>query len=338
MIPIMIPSKNRADVDRNKTLRCIFQSFPEGADINDVILVVEPQDEAAYRATFPQIKNYLILPENNQGIAYVRQFILQETARRGIEWYWMLDDDIEHCGSFFVDDEGFASRGEPHYNKKGGIREWRLKLYDELRICEKEMIAVPNLGQGCLEYRPMSYFAFANGDRWGKGTYADVAVLCNSKRLLEKGCTYRRSLGLKEDRDFTAQVLSVGLETRRYRALFFSVPKNGTNVGGLHDIYAVDGKEVASCKQCIEIWGENAKLQEKFRRKQLSVAAKVSKYKEEGMTPDEAKLKATQEFDDDNKGEILERIDVKFNWGKIRKMNLPMSTAFAERSNYQFNL
>lgn len=79
----MIPSKSRAGKTKtDKLLRELSMHY---------CYVVEPQDQQAYAALG---HNIMVLPENNQGITYARDFILRQMRRLDYPWFWMLDDDI----------------------------------------------------------------------------------------------------------------------------------------------------------------------------------------------------------------------------------------------------
>ena len=67
---IFIPSKNRVE----------NASLLKYAHENNFIVnvVIEPQDEQKYKIKYPNF-NYIILPQNNRGITFVRNFIKQYT-------------------------------------------------------------------------------------------------------------------------------------------------------------------------------------------------------------------------------------------------------------------
>jgi hypothetical protein len=63
-------------------------------------VVVEKEDEPAYRAALPPLSTILVLPESNQGVVYVRNWIWDH-ARAALaagddnaSYHWQLDDDI----------------------------------------------------------------------------------------------------------------------------------------------------------------------------------------------------------------------------------------------------
>jgi len=178
-------------------------------------IFVEKDDEAAYRQKGCTI---IVLPESGRGLAYSRQQALLWARTNGQQWYWMLDDDIK----------GFFERDKP------------LTIRQALERAEERMEREPMLGIAALEYSQFSWCADPGSvTRCG---YADCCVLINST----VPANYRTELPLKVDRDFTLSVLSCGYDVIRFRDLSFSVPANGSNIGGLHDEYGKGIEEKAS--------------------------------------------------------------------------------------------
>ena len=58
-------------------------------------ICVEPQEYDTYCAAFGTEK-ILSLDQNNQGIAYARNWAKQYSKKHGEDWHWNLDDDIRH--------------------------------------------------------------------------------------------------------------------------------------------------------------------------------------------------------------------------------------------------
>jgi hypothetical protein len=216
--PIFIPSKGRSNLST-------FQHIP------DATIVVEPQDHTQYLAVNPNA-NYLVLPENNRGISYVRNFILDYNRSRNIEWYWMLDDDIS--GLFVTENK----------------RVVRKPSSEVLKRAQDIISSRPGIGQAALEY---AQYAWSATNLYRENSYCDVCVAINIKRTML--CQYRSLISLKEDRDFTLQVLSNGSRTLRLSQLSFKTPKNGSNDGGLKPLYQQKTVEAVSVEKMIELWG-----------------------------------------------------------------------------------
>lgn len=232
MNPIFITSKGRPDATTFKTL--------SGSGLN-VVVVVEKQDEAEYRSEvgkLPLNAQFLVLPEINRGLAYARQFALESARKQKIGFYWMLDDDIK----------GF-------YRTIGG-KTVKAPAAEVIAEAEGRFSVLDNLGIGSLEYQQFAWNA-KPGDV-SRNSYCDVAVLINGR----VSANYREIFKLKVDRDFTLSVLSGGRGTARLRDLSFSVPKNGSNKGGLCDTYG-GGIEEEMSRLLEKAWPGIATFREK---------------------------------------------------------------------------
>lgn len=217
--PIFIATKGRAGTAKVLPL----------LDGCNFTLVVEPQDHHAYASAYPGV-SMVALPENNRGIAFARQWILERARSEGLPWFWMMDDDVT---GFFRVESGKCVR----YAAK------EVLLAAEMQICRTAWVAL-----GALEYQQ---YAWSQKKDRVMDSYCDVAVLINTR--LTKLSKYRD--GVKEDRDFVLQNLANGFSSMRTSHLAFSAPKNGTNKGGLHDAYK-SGLERHWSMQMCKLWPE----------------------------------------------------------------------------------
>ena len=86
-IKIFIPTKGR--LDDEKTYNNLVSLGLEP------ILVIEPQEvEKATSLGY----NFIVLPANNMGITYSRNYILKEARDMNYEHICMIDDDISQMG------------------------------------------------------------------------------------------------------------------------------------------------------------------------------------------------------------------------------------------------
>lgn len=227
--PIYIPSKGRPECPT-------WHHFTEKALREQVFVVVEPQDNAEYFEKLMKKKgNLVVLPENDRGIAFVRNWVLEDARRNGFDWLWMLDDDIT---SF--------NRAEGGKNHKIGGDECLRGAEEALT---EHLGAV--LAQGALEYAQFAW-SYKGGTPYRLNSYCDVAVLINVERTKE--LQYDPHVVLKEDRDFTLQCLAAGYLTARSSQFSFQAPKNGSNEGGLRDVYQQDGREALASQRMAEKW------------------------------------------------------------------------------------
>lgn len=230
---IFIPSKGRSAPGMAKTA---INLTDQGLPFN---LVVEPQEAEAYKASYSEA-NILVLEESNQGIAYVRNAILKLARGFGYGSFWMLDDDITAV-----------------YRQVLG-KNVKSTFEDILGAAERLFYTIPEAAQGALEYQQFSWSA---KKPHVLNSYCDVAVWIHVKRTLH--VNYRPFVNLKEDRDFTLQVLFSGYNTCRASQLGFSAPKNGSNPGGLQEFYAQSGRELEAVKRMCSLWPEYVTRQTK---------------------------------------------------------------------------
>lgn len=224
IFPIFIPSKGRAGASKT-----IEQLLAHGQEIR---VVVEPQDEESYKAAYPG-SILTILPENNKGISFVRNWILEHCRNVGIEWYWMLDDDISN----FYHREGTKMLKDD---------------YTVLIKAQEIFTKIPKIAQASLEYQQIAWSASKD---YTLNSYQDVCVCINSKRT--GNIIYREYVNLKEDRDFTMQIIKSGFDTCRVSLYAFAAPKNGSNKGGLKEVYDTEGREKICSERMIELWGDS---------------------------------------------------------------------------------
>lgn len=184
-------------------------------------IVVEPQEAEFY-------KNYdtIILPKDNQGIAYVRNYI--KSINKG--WYWMLDDDVNWLG--YVANKKIA-REDPS-------KVLLLAQRDILRFEDQ-------VAQAGLQYQQFCWCA-TKPVSFNKSCQVVVAI--DAKKAF---CDYRPEVQLKEDIDFSMQLISSGFKTMILNGLCFSCPTIGSNKGGLYEIYRTNLEK--SCDAMIAKWG-----------------------------------------------------------------------------------
>jgi hypothetical protein len=220
---IVIPSKGRAGSAKTITLLIEAGLTPT--------VFVEPQELEAYSREYGGKIHIHELAASDQGIGYVRQFILDHARKEKWPAYWMLDDDI--TGFFTVENGKTVRTPAPRV----------------LDAAEKIFLGHFAVAQGALEYQQ---FAWAAKSPRKFNGYCDVAVWINVEKT--RHVNYRRQMDLKEDRDFTLQILASGYNTMRASWCAFSAPKNGSNAGGLQETYQQNGREAEASRRMIAAW------------------------------------------------------------------------------------
>ena len=215
--PVFVPSKGRSNPK-------FLQLIPEA------ILVVEPQDVEVYKAANPNTK-ILVLGENDRGIAYVRQSILDYARQSGIQTFWQIDDDVS---ILYENVNGKTVKVCPYY---------------ALHSAERDFINWGS-GLGGLEYSQYCWGKLRSEYAIG---YCEVVSFFDVKQLMN--INYR-NLQLKEDRDLSMQVVASGLKATRIRRFGFFCPPNGSNSGGLKPLYDKNYPEIDACKKIVNLWGQ----------------------------------------------------------------------------------
>lgn len=198
-LTILIPSKGRAATATTPALlRAAGLPFA---------FVVEPQEAATYAPLGPVV----VLPLNDQGIAYVRNFVLSYAREQALPWVLMLDDDIKYFGRVVAQRVQRTDAGE------------LLRAF--------ALIKRLNPAVGGLEYRQTAWSATKEITA---NRFCDVAVFLNIAKI---NWQYRPEMNLKEDRDFVLQAIRAGAGVVRVNKYCFEVPAVASNAGGLQEAY-----------------------------------------------------------------------------------------------------
>lgn len=220
-----IPSKGRP---KTKTYK-LFQ------DVGiEVVHFIEPNETSIY-----DVPNIVSIQQNNQGIGYVRNFMLNYARKNNFEWVIICDDDVTSFGIY----------NSKTIKKDASI--W-LDILEKAKKLPFELIGINYTQHAWHEKTSYSI----------NKKFAEVCVLMNIKKI---GWDYRPEFNLKEDRDFALQTIKNGSGILRFNHYWFSCPDVGTNQGGLQDMYKAKRDEEAAKKMCYE-WHPFVTLKQKNNR------------------------------------------------------------------------
>jgi hypothetical protein len=244
IFPIYVPSKGRP---YNAAMIYILRESKL-----DFTVVVEPQDLAEYQRAHPGVK-FLVLPKDNQGIVYARQFILDHARDLSYKRYWQIDDNI---GGFHytLDRQTYPITVRAAL---GGLEDFLLKLPKPTR--DNIALLAPDYQQ----------FAVMADEAFKFNTRAYCCVLTRT----DTGIDYRYpgKLDTKEDVDFTVQHLSYGYQTLVSHQYAMEKPTMGRNTsGGLSEQYRA-GQHEKAARFLQSLWPQHVKLV----RKKLGFDAQV---------------------------------------------------------------
>lgn len=200
--PVYIPSRGRAHYN------LVTDLFDQ--DSIDYKIVVEPQDQEAYTAKYGADR-VLVMDKNNQGIAYVRNYMKQHATESGYDFHWQFDDDIR---GFAVRRNGKSVRTNPR---------------PLLAIVENSVNRFNNIGGAVIA--SMVY-------AWGYDK--KPPVIYNSTvytaMLLNNHTRATFEPGIVEDTDYTLQLLAAGWVTLVFKRFGVETPVTETMTGGNTDI------------------------------------------------------------------------------------------------------
>jgi hypothetical protein len=195
-------------------------------------LLVEAEEEAAYRAEYPDVR-VRVHPDSGRGVSYARNQVLVHARRSGKPWCWMLDDDLYEFG---------VRAGDANELRVPKTAPEVLALAQRVILAEEGMAAagIPAAWADCT----------GGGIRPNQCLYSCVALYLPALPGLE----YRESLKLKEDLDFTLQVVARGWTAGRLDDFYQCMPHPGTYAGGLDRTYAEDGLEARMAQELVRLW------------------------------------------------------------------------------------
>lgn len=222
---IAVCSKNRAST--MKTYKLLEQ------DKLSYCLFVEPQEAEEYFQTVDQsLCQVVTIPENDKGLAYVRNKMVEYARAKNYEWVLVLDDDINQFGRYF------ASK-----NVKETAKYVLEKAFKKLQ-------RFPEVTVASLEYRQYAW----TSKEYNFDTFCDVCTFINVQK---NKCVFDENLKIKVDRDFNIQTMQAGHRTMRFGDLYFSCPTIGTNEGGLNPVYSNDELYNSTLDYMVKKWGRN---------------------------------------------------------------------------------
>jgi len=220
---VCIPSKKRP---RTKT----YKLFEEAG--YEVFHFIEPKEINDY-----QVPNKINIEKNDQGITYVRNFMLDWLKNRKVDWAWFSDDDVDNFGIY---------NGKTVKTGASILQ----KVEQKAKKLPFEIVGINYVQHAWHEKKQY------NVNR----KFAEVCVLMHVEKI-----HWRYNENTKEDRDFTMQCIKNGHGVLRFNHIWFSCPNVGSNQGGLHDWYAAK-KDEAAAKKMVLVWDPFVKLKQKGDR------------------------------------------------------------------------
>ena len=218
-----IPTKGRIDTKTYKLF--------EDAGIQ-VKHFIEPQEYELYK-----VPNKVDIKENDKGVTFVRNFMLNYAKENNHKWVIICDDDVKSFGIY---------NGKT-VKKDAGI--W-LDILEKAKKLPFELIGINYTQHAWHEKTSYSI----------NRKFAEVCVLMNMEKI-----NWKYEDNTKEDRDFQLQTIKNGYGVLRFNHYWFSCPNVGSNSGGLSDLYKAK-KDTIWAENLVKKWYPYAKLVNKKDR------------------------------------------------------------------------
>lgn len=205
--PVYIASKGRPDSG-------VFKDLPEAT------LVVEPQEHQKYVQANPKHR-ILILDQNDKGLPYVRQWVLNYVRNNSTApWFWMVDDNLTELGVGRENDltiEGVLEFAESYLD--GDLNDATIVGFERKATILKAK------------------------SQWKNNVSVGVCVAVNVMACND--IDYTPAAGIKADVDFIINALSTGGFVARLGTIYYDADKLVTK----------DPKQLkAACANLAERW------------------------------------------------------------------------------------
>ena len=220
---VFIPTKGRL---KTKTYKLFEEA---GIEVKHFI---EPKEFDLY-----EVPNKVNILENNKGISYVRNFMLNYARENNYEWVIFCDDDVT----------GFGIYNGKTVKKDASI--W-LEILEKSKKLPFELVGINYAQHAWHENKAYSI----------NKKYVEVCVLLNVKKI-----DWDYVKGMKQDRQFCFETIKRGYGVLKFNHYWFRCPDVGTNKGGLYDEYKNKVDEEAA-ERLVKTYYPYAKLVRKKDR------------------------------------------------------------------------
>jgi len=191
-----IPTKGRI----NTTTYKLFEQ------VNiDVKHFIEPNEFDLYN-----VPNKVNIQQNNKGISFVRNFMLNYARENNYKWVIFCDDDI-NCFYRYENGKNVKISASFWHTIKGKANDLPFELYG---INNKQLIWT------------------SKNDYTINKKSVEACVLMNTKKI-----KWEYENNTKEDKDFALKTIKYGNGIVKFLKIGFSTPIVGSNKGGLHEDY-----------------------------------------------------------------------------------------------------
>jgi glycosyltransferase involved in cell wall biosynthesis len=193
---------------------------------------IEPSELSQYN-----VPNKVSIEKDNQGVSYVRNFMLDFAKQKKIDWVIICDDDVTAFGIY----NGKTIKTD------AGI--WK-EIYEKAKNLPFEVVGINYAQHAWHEKTKYSI----------NKKLAEVCILLNASKI---NWSYKPNT--KEDRDFQLQTIKNGSGVLRFNHYWFQCPNVGSNSGGLYELYKAK-KDTEWAKKLSQDWHPFVKVVKKNDR------------------------------------------------------------------------
>jgi hypothetical protein len=195
-IVVCIGTKNRK---KTRTYKLFEGLFP-------VHHFIEPQEYKEY-----EVPNKVSIDKNDQGISYMRNYVMDWSKNNNYKWVIISDDDIQNFG-IVKDGKSITTGAEIWEDIYLKAQKLPFELYG-INYCQ---------------------FAWSEKNRYSiNSKFVDCCVMLDLENISWDFGDWK----LKSDRNFTLKTIKNGHGVMRFNKYWFRCPNVGSNKGGLFDLY-----------------------------------------------------------------------------------------------------
>jgi len=195
---------------------------------------IEPKDFDGY-----DVKNKINIGADDQGITFVRNFMLDFARTNEIKHFIVCDDDVNKFGIV----EGSRAVSLPNAEA----------LLKPFNIFKKSDFALGGINQRQFAWSEKKNYRVNTGK-------VECCIFCQTDLI-----TWRYKEDTKEDRDFVMQCLDNRQSFVSFSRVHLNMPAIGTGPGGLNDHYQ-NNSDAAWARKLVIDWPGYAKLIKQYGR------------------------------------------------------------------------
>jgi hypothetical protein len=208
-------------------------------------IVVEPNEVKAYRPDFGD--RLLVLPQNDRGLVYSRNWIKKHAVEEGHARHWQFDDDIDYFMRLY--------------------RGYRLECASNVALVTLEDFVDRYENVALGSFNSMFFMQSAHGVSRTKAPPFYLNARCYTCFLMLNSLPNKWRYRYNEDTDMSLQVLADGWCTVLFNVFLIFTKETMTQGGGQTPIYTEDGR-LRMARQLERVWPGVVTTKRRFGRPQ----------------------------------------------------------------------